>query len=118
MEDCDPWGRQEANMSPLAFQAHCLERVSRPWCGEDKPGQGPVNSLSCGDRDGSLAGVHRTACLRGHTERSAEGSTEGPPSHIPAKDASAMWHACEESTLGRERTLAERIQRTVPVTQT
>ena len=78
-------GRQEANrVSPLAFQAHCLERVSRPWCGEDKHRQGPVNSLSCGDRDGSLAGVHRTVCLRESHREKCRGSTEGLP-HIFSK---------------------------------
>ena len=77
-------GRQEANrVSPLTFQVHCLQRISRPWCREDKYRQGPVNSLSCGDRDESLARVHRTDRVSERvTRREVHRVYRGSPSHI------------------------------------
>ena len=77
-------GRQEANrVSPLTSQVHCLQRISRPWCREDKYRQGPVNSLSCGDRDESLARVHRTDRVSERvTPREVQRVYRGSPSHI------------------------------------
>ena len=106
-------GRQEANrVSPLTFQVHCLQRISRPWCREDKYRQGPVNSLSCGDRDESLARVHRTDRVSERvTRREVHRVYRGSPSHIQQRTGQPCGLPVRKLHQARERTLAEGIQK-------